>query len=166
MSVNMVNWPHGHPNYHSTGEGMFAWLVVLEPENTTGEACSVDVHAFLSEPDCRVPYRMAEPQLWENGDFHDRARTRLHAAREALERNGEGGLAKSLTGLRGEDELSVPLRAVVFLGATWPSMAHDNGSGYFEVAPDDLTSTGRAVYDALAKEHGESAVHILTFLDT
>lgn len=169
MPVNMINWPNGSDRYHDTGEGgLFAYLVVLHAEaEAPRDPCNVDVHVYLSEPDCRVPYRMAEPQLWDNGDYHDRARTKLHAARAALERADEGELAKGLTNLRGEDELSVlGLRWAGFLGATSASLAHNNDAGYFEPTPDDLTYTGRAVYDALAKEYGEDAVHIITFLDT
>jgi hypothetical protein len=164
--ADMINWPVRTGLYDDSGEGgMFAYLVVSEPQ-APDDACHVDVHAFLSEPDVRLPYRMAEPRLWGSEDYHDRARTKLHAARAALERAGEDELAKSLAGLRGDDELSLPLRAAVFLGATGASLVHRGLGGYFEATPGDLTVTGRAVYEALAKEHGERAVHIITFLDT
>lgn len=163
--MSMINWP-GSDFYHDTGEGgLFAYLVVLEPQ-APDDPCNVDVHVLLTEPDVRVPFRMAEPQLWDQTDYHDRARTRLHAARAALERADEGELAKSLVGLRGEDELSVGLRWAGFLGATSASLCHNTLGGYFEATWDDLTPTGRAVYDALTKEYGERAVHIVTFLDT
>jgi len=166
MPVNMINWPTPGVLYDDTGEGgLFAYLVVLAPERPD-DPCNVDVYAYLSEPDARVPFRMAEPQIWDEGGYHDRARTRLHAARAALERADEGDLARSLTHLRGEDELSLGLRWAGFLGATSASLSNRHVGGYYEAIPDDLTPTGRAVYDALAKEYGEGDVHIITLLDT
>lgn len=167
--MNMINWPVCHDGlggYHDTGEGgLFAYAVVLEPEHPD-DPCTVDVHGFLTEPDARVPFRMAEPRLWGVGGYHDRARTKLHAARAALEHAGLADLSRSLNHLRGDDELSLPLRWLGFLGATSASLSANNGTGYYQATADDLTPTGRAVYDALAKEYGAAAVHIITFLDT
>lgn len=161
---SLITWPRD--DRFTTGEGMFAYLAVLgEQPDARPDACIVDVHVHLSEPDCRVPYRMAEPQLWDGTDYHDRGRTRLHAARQALEQAGEPEHAAALKNLVGRDELSLPLRAAVLLGSTSVGPVWRDGRGYYEPTPDDLTPDGRALYDLLARIYG-SQPYIITFLDT
>jgi hypothetical protein len=162
---SLINWPRDH-RFGTTGEGMFAFLVALgEQPEARPNACNVDVHVYLSEPDCRVPYRMAEPQLWDGIDYHDRGRTKLHAARAALERAGESDLSGALKNLVGRDELSLPLRAAVLLGSTDMAPVWENGNGYFEPTRDDLTDDGRDLYDLFVRMFGAQP-YIVTLLDT
>ncbi|MFF9265794.1 hypothetical protein [Streptomyces longwoodensis] len=163
---SLITWPRDD-RFTTTCEGMFAYLVVLgEQPDARPDACRVDVHVHLTEPDVRVPFRMAEPQLWDGTDYHDRGRTKLHAARAALERAGEPGHSAALKDLVGRDELSLPLRAAVLLGSTDLAPVWATGTGgYWEPTADDLTPDGRALYDLLARIYG-ARPHIITFLDT
>lgn len=167
---SMINWPVGDDRYHDTGEGgMYAFLVVpsgdilTDAARVTGiDACIVDVALHLTRPDACVS---GERELWEPLDYHASGSTRLHHVRSALERTDQEELKGKLDDLIGEDELSAPLRAAVFLGSTPASLATARGGSYFQATRDDLTPAGETLYDVIHQTYG-TRPRIATFLDT
>jgi hypothetical protein len=160
---SMINWPVGDGRYHDTGEGgMYAFLVVPSAESDTEDACIVDVALCLTRPDVCVS---GERELWEPFNYHTCGATRLHHVRSALERTDQKELNEKLVDLIGEDDLSTPLRAAVFLGSTSASLATARGGGYFQATRDDLTPAGETLYDVIHQAYG-TRPRIATFLDT
>lgn len=162
-AFTLINWPTGDDRYRDTGEGgMFAYAVVTTADVSLKEACTVDVAHYLTRPDVCVS---REAELWEPFDYHASGSTRLHNVRARLEQLGEHKFKDSLNRMIGEDELSVPLRAALYLGSTSASLSLADGGGYFEATYGDLTPAGRALCESLSAAYGTSP-QIVTFLDT
>jgi hypothetical protein len=179
----MLDWPTGA--YEDSGEGgMFAWMVIQEEYRTpvpadspyaeASDNCHVDVAAYLSRsrlmldrPDvCVSPERT---QLWEPFDYRNswfeksgeiRKRLKLNLDNEK-DRNLSGGLMRTL----GQDDISMPLLAAVFLGSTGASMWDPAKHEYFTAQYGHLTQNGKTLYDGLRLAYGVEPT-LLTFLDT
>lgn len=181
---DLVNWP-STLDYEDSGEGgLFAWMIVPEyigdgepyatAANTYGNNCYVDVNAYLSRPrillnspDVCVSSEGRKVFMpWKHRDsWFDQSQT--IDKRLKLDPNTEEGrtLRMALLKTLGADDISVPMKASVFLGSTSQSLYSSRQGGYFEVTKNDLTLTGKTLYNGFQQAFGVDPI-ILTFLDT
>jgi len=166
--MNMVNWPEPNRRWHDTGEGgLYAYLVVPleeEPRRSTG-GCCVCTYTYLTRADVCLNGADDINAVWDPApEFGEDDATHLDAARETLRNIGHTESADKLGNLIGYDQLSVPLAACVFLGATSNALYDDENETYFLVTHDRLNATGRALHAALQRQHPRPL--LMTFLDT
>jgi hypothetical protein len=179
----MVNWPVEVDRYSDSGEGgLFAWMIVPESlsdgeaygANTYGNYCHVDVTAYLSRPRvmltrpdvCVSPGGRKVFEAYAHRDSWFDYQMQLDKRLDFnIELDADRKLKRALISTLGQDDISVPMLATVFLGSTGASLYDERGGGYFNVTKGALTPAGLKQYNHWQEVFGVDPI-ILTFLDT
>jgi hypothetical protein len=179
----MINWPGGDASYTDSGEGgLFAWMLVPETlsngeaygANIYGNYCHVDVAAYLSRPRVMLtrPDVCVSPEgrkVFEPYRHRDSWFDHSMALDKRLDLNVEVDadrrLKRALISTMGQDDISVPMLATVFLGSTGASLYDERQGAYFTAVKENLTPLGLTIYNRFQQAFGVDPV-LLTFLDT
>lgn len=167
----MVNFPEESGEWRDSGEGgLWVTLIVRKPENHSYFA-HVDTPIVLSEPDVCVSPRRRNG-LWEEFDYSrnsprkewDNAQHKLMTADEFKVREFDF-LRRFALQATAPWHHSEEVLAAVQMGSTGLSLWSESVGRYFYATYDDLTPTGKSIYDGLKAAFG-AAPELYTFLDT